>query len=86
MLLLFEQLTLCAAPKLQRYASRHLQPHCLNPILQYPATQPRISSRYAPTVHLNAFNVTGLFLSLVNTSPPFASVAKVLAMIVATVS
>ena len=41
---------------------------------------------YATTLHLNAFNVTGLPLSLVNTSPPLASVANVPAMIVAEVS
>jgi hypothetical protein len=41
---------------------------------------------YATTLHLNAFNVTGLLLSLVNTSPPLASVANVPAMIVAEVS
>ena len=41
---------------------------------------------YETTVHTNAFNVTGLLLSLVNTSPPLASVANVPAMIVAEVS
>ena len=41
---------------------------------------------YLTTLHLNAFIVTGLPLSLVNTSPPLASVANVPAMIVAEVS